>query len=315
MVKLRHIALSVMLCSGCTADTVEPLNASNPDIKQIEAQAKATSGPGIPALWMGSDADTKIFIFGTVHNLRADNQWMTDQIASALKASQTLYLETDLSSQAARKAIDDFHLRHGELPTGESLYHHLDTGDAYRLKHVLKNLGEDPESMTHLQPWLAALRVSQLRMERAGYLAGQGVDSALEQQARDTEKVIAYLEPVQEQLNLFDKAAMGAQIKSLNQITRDMDRTLEYMDLIASEWLDGDIEGLGLLVANPDWGYGEDDYAVILSDRNQKWADKINTLMDQPGTYFLAVGAAHLAGPDSLIFMLKDKNIRMERVQ
>jgi hypothetical protein len=37
--------------------------------------------------------------------------------------------------------------------------------------------------------------------------------------------------------------------------------------------------------------------------------------MKTPGTYFVAVGAAHLAGPDSVQKQLQSRGIKVHRVQ
>lgn len=315
MVKLRHIAMAVIFVAGCKAETADPLKAATlvPDIESVEALALASNGTGQPALWLGTNGDTKVYVFGTIHNLRGGKAWMTDTIKSAFNDAQTLILETDVFSEDALKAMEDYRLREGELPAEESLFTHLDTGDAYRLKNLLKNLGEEPDSFSHLQPWLAALRVSQLRKEKAGF--DSSVDTVLEQKAQASGKTIAYLEKVSEQMQLFDDASFAAQLSNLNQVTQNMDLSFRHMDLIANEWNDGDVAGLGYLVANPDFGYDHDSYQTILRDRNRKWSGKIETLLDKPGTHFVAVGAAHLAGPDSLIKMLDDKKSIMERVQ
>ena len=314
MVKFHHIAMAVLLATGCKTEKAETLRAPTPaaDIDVITAQAIESRGDGKAALWTGADADTQLFIFGTLHNLHKDAKWMTPTLEKAFSASDTIIFETDLTSQTARKTMAQFRTRNGELPAEDSLYQHMDTGDAYRLKSLLKNMGEEPDSFSHLQPWLATLRISQLQMERAGF--GISVDSVLEQKARSAEKTISYLENVSDQMQLFDDASFRLQINTLNQITQNLDRSFQHLDLIASEWLDGDVHGLGLLVANPDFGYDADGYAAILVARNQKWSAKIESLMDQPGTHLIAVGAAHLAGPDSLIQFLETKNIEMERV-
>jgi uncharacterized protein YbaP (TraB family) len=39
---------------------------------------------------------------------------------------------------------------------------------------------------------------------------------------------------------------------------------------------------------------------------------QIEALLDAPGTVFIAVGAGHLAGPDSVITMLRDKGYAID---
>jgi uncharacterized protein YbaP (TraB family) len=54
-------------------------------------------------------------------------------------------------------------------------------------------------------------------------------------------------------------------------------------------------------------------YQSMLVQRNEAWATKIATLLQQPGTVFIAVGAAHLAGPDSVQVQLRKLAIPSQR--
>jgi uncharacterized protein YbaP (TraB family) len=49
--------------------------------------------------------------------------------------------------------------------------------------------------------------------------------------------------------------------------------------------------------------------------RNQTWAGKIIAMLQQPGTIFIAVGAGHLAGPDSVQAQLQSRGITVEQVR
>ena len=55
-----------------------------------------------PALWALKDADTTIYLFGTVHLLPNDTDWRYPTLDQALADSQTLYIElTDEKYRAA----------------------------------------------------------------------------------------------------------------------------------------------------------------------------------------------------------------------
>ncbi|MEY3293394.1 MAG: hypothetical protein RJB12_1165, partial [Pseudomonadota bacterium] len=47
--------------------------------------------------------------------------------------------------------------------------------------------------------------------------------------------------------------------------------------------------------------------------RNTDWADQIQTLLAGSGTVFIAVGAAHLAGDDSVQEILGDRGVTVTR--
>ena len=55
-------------------------------------------------------------------------------------------------------------------------------------------------------------------------------------------------------------------------------------------------------------------YALLFTRRNATWADWIQQRLAQPGTVFLAVGAGHLSGDDSVRALLEARGIQAERV-
>jgi uncharacterized protein YbaP (TraB family) len=56
-------------------------------------------------------------------------------------------------------------------------------------------------------------------------------------------------------------------------------------------------------------------YQTLIVERNQAWAKTIAERMQQPGVSFVAVGAGHLAGPDSLQEQLRKLGVKTTRIQ
>jgi uncharacterized protein YbaP (TraB family) len=62
----------------------------------------------------------------------------------------------------------------------------------------------------------------------------------------------------------------------------------------------------------------EDDqalYDALLTNRNANWVVQVEEMLKGKGVIFIAVGAGHLVGPESVIAMLEAKGIKAERVQ
>jgi uncharacterized protein YbaP (TraB family) len=57
-----------------------------------------------------------------------------------------------------------------------------------------------------------------------------------------------------------------------------------------------------------------DTYRMMFAERNARWADWIAARLQTPGTVFVAVGAGHLAGKDSVLVRLAEKGIQSQRV-
>ena len=59
-------------------------------------------------------------------------------------------------------------------------------------------------------------------------------------------------------------------------------------------------------MSEPDAMGSEAVYDNLIVTRNANWTEEIKTLMaEEAGSFFIAVGAAHLAGEDSVIAMLR----------
>ena len=55
-------------------------------------------------------------------------------------------------------------------------------------------------------------------------------------------------------------------------------------------------------------------YSVMFTERNSNWAGWIAQRLRRPGTVFVAVGAGHLAGSDSVQAKLGELGIRSARI-
>src|SRR5690606_29009346 len=98
----------------------------------------------------------------------------------------------------------------------------------------------------------------------------------------------------------------------------EFDAAIASMDQGVRAWMKGDI---GPLEAVPEsWRTGEDDemsagmsYEQMIVRRNENWAGQIQKLLEGKGVAFVAVGAGHLVGRDSLQSKLAARGIRASR--
>ena len=173
----------------------------------------------------------------------------------------------------------------------------------------------DKDTLLYFQPWAAALICSYALPD--GVNMEFGVDYLLSEGARksnirilpleSTEEMLAYFEQIPEQkalvllkLNIDHYAEMQKLNKNLIE-----DYAQNRFKKIAAEDLDEKVT-LKFFPKEDrafwsNWFYGE-----LLASRNQKWLPTlIETLNQEPA--FIAVGAAHLAGEDGLIKLLRQE--------
>jgi uncharacterized protein YbaP (TraB family) len=94
--------------------------------------------------------------------------------------------------------------------------------------------------------------------------------------------------------------------KSLTEMSQNDDK----FSVMLAAWAEGDLPKL-LSVDDQD----PKQKAILLDNRNKAWLPKIEALLGSSKTYLVTVGAAHLAGENSVIDLLCKKHWKMERVQ
>jgi len=251
-----------------------------------------------PALWVVKDADTTIYLFGTVHLLPTDTDWHYPALDHAVADSRTLYIELTDDSQANMMALV---LRYG-LDTAHPLSSLLSESEQQRLRMAANKAGVPGgmQALNVMRPWLAALTLATAPLLKAGLDPEHGVDKQLKAQMSGAGKQVLGLETAEQQIRFLADMPKSVELAFLRSTMREVDKgSIELTELIDA-WKNGDIATIARL-EDEDMRKTEPGlYQKLLVQRNEIWATKIATMLQQPGTVFIAVGAAHLAGPDSV---------------
>jgi uncharacterized protein YbaP (TraB family) len=80
------------------------------------------------------------------------------------------------------------------------------------------------------------------------------------------------------------------------------------------EAIDREVAALYVGIADPE-ERAIAAYERLIGERNRNWIKQIVTMLDRPGTFFVAVGAAHLAGDDAVQALLQQRGVAVTRVQ
>jgi len=265
-----------------------------------------------PALWRIADADSEIWLFGSVHMLPPDLQWRGPRVSAAFAAAEELVTETDLPSPESSRAFAAFIERHGYLGAGESLARRVGAAEAARATDLARELGLAPTAIERQRPWLSAIQLSHADLVRAGQSAEAGVETVLAAEARRRGMRLGTLETIEAQLGVLAGLAPEDEARFFTVTLREIGQSQELVDQMDRAWAAGDIATLERLFDQQwrDAGPGIHD-AVILR-RNRAWADEIERRLDGSGKLFIAVGAAHLIGRGSVVDLLRQRGVAVE---
>lgn len=275
--------------------------------------ARASKGAGAPAMWRLADDDTTIHLFGTVHLLRSELEWRSEAIDRAIEEADTIVLETDTTSPEAQRVIAEDFVQRGMFSDRRTLKAVLTDQEEVVISAAFDSVGVSIRRVNRFKPWMASVNLGVLKMMNDGHDPNAGVERVIAEEAKKAGKPVAYLETLSHQINAFDLLPEKEQINMLYGTALLLDRSPQLFDILVDEWADGDVEGIAKLVANPN-GFGSTEavYQSFLVNRNASWALQIEAMLEVPGSSFVAVGAGHLVGKDSVITMLRERGHSVE---
>jgi uncharacterized protein len=267
-----------------------------------------------PALWKVESGGNKyvggtVYLFGTFHILPADVEWKTPVVMDALSGADFLVTEADTSDPNALAAIiQEYAINPGDKP----LASYFTKKEAKEIDAVLNDLGLSIESASIYRPWFVALQASLVQMTKLGFDPAKGVEEVLRDEASASGKQFGYLESGAD--GILALAGHNDEIQSKMLLTtiedlKVMDGALQAM---LAAWATGDDVALDDLM-NSSMASSPELIEAILFERNRKWIPKIEAMARREEHYFIAVGAAHLAGSNSVVEMLKAKGYVVTR--
>ncbi len=299
----------------CLAPAGARLFAQQPAPAPSPAPAATPAAPTIkatPALWVVKSPKATLYLFGTIHVLKPGIDWHTPAVNSALAASQSLLEEVD--------NIDDPNsIRPLMMQLGMDQEHPLSTKvtkeDLAAIDTALKQMGAPGESAVEpMRPWLVSVSLSVLPMLKAGYDPQSGVDLLLSKDFKAANKPIHGLETLEQQLHFFADLSTTEEVAELHEQLKHLDKGTEDIDKILAAWQKGDPDTIAS-IENDDFRKDYPElYNKLVIARNKAWADKLATLLQGEGTTFMAVGAAHLTGTDSVLQLLHARGFTISRL-
>lgn len=310
------LSLSILLASCATpSNQVASVSDSAAEEKTSNATEETYVPPIMPddpdpALWVISDDDTTIYLFGTIHLLKPGLTWFDEAVKTAFDSSEELVIEMIQPAPAAMvKIVNDLAID----KTGVSLRDKLAADDRAKYELTMTELGLPVESFDPLDPWFASVNLSLMPLLKNGYDSNQGAEKALVAEAEARGLKIVGLETPRQQLGFFDNLPEDVQIRFLNFTVDSIKESADGMNAMVAHWANANVEALAEMM-----NAGLEDkilYETLLVNRNANWAEWVEKRMAEPGTVFLAVGAGHLAGADSLQAFLAKKDYVAEQIE
>jgi len=263
----------------------------------VTADARGTS-----SVWVMKGAKNNVYLAGSVHALPRDNSTLPPQLERAYAASSSVVMEVDLDDMDPLEAVQ-FVTSRGTLPEGETLGDVIGADGYARVTKLAASL-EVPEAVvSKLEPWAAAMVLTQFALMKTGYDPQLGIDMQLVGRARDDGKPVDGLETVIDQLGIFDSRSVDEQKKFLLESADDAPKLGDDLHRLIAAWRAGDLKALEAELTK-ERQQAPGLYDELLGTRNRKWLPKIEALLDRDQDVLVVVGALHFVGHDGLLELL-----------
>ena len=283
-------------------------------LSSCAAQTADLAAGNEPALFVVRDADSTMYLFGTVHIRREGSVWGGPSSEAALNEAEEVWTEIEMTdaSQAQAQALM---LQRGMAPADRPLSSWLSEEENTRLNAALGRLNLPAGSLEGMQPWLAALTLAVLPMIQAGYDPNQGVDRSVDAIADAAGKNRRALETIEQQIGFLSGFSADVQRQMLLDAIDGDGEAPGQMDAMSAAWERGDLRTLEAFVIDDMRAHYPELYQVMFPQRNNAWMETLTQEMNGVGVDFVAVGAGHLLGRDGLVAQFRARGFTVERVR
>ncbi len=306
MIKTIGAALSAIALTLSLPACAQPRPQAQPQPK-----SKLTAPDADPALWVVKDQDTTIYLFGTIHVLKPGMTWFDEAVKKAFDSASEVKLELVMPDPATMQSLV---MATGVAPTGTPpLTQRLPADKRAAYAKAVTDLGLPANALDTYKPWLAATQLSIAPLSKLGYDSTNGPEEVITAAAKAAGKPVTGLETAAQQLGYFSGLSEPAQIQFLTSTIDELPTLAKTMATMVDDWAEGKPEALAKEM-NDSLKDSPEVAKTLLVDRNQRWAGWIKQRMAQPGTVFIAVGAGHLAGKDSVQAQLAKLGVKSARV-
>ena len=258
-----------------------------------------------PAIWHLVDEDSDIYIFGTVHILPPEMEWQSPEMAAAFANADTIWFEAPAVDPNAQTETIQLVTRYGLNEPGNPLSAQISEEARALLEEIVAGLGIGAANLEGMRPWLAAMTMSLSYIQSQGYDPTSGVDYVLWQEASATGKDIAYFETLEQQVRFLADLPSEIEVAYLEQMLRDFEGAGEELDRLVTAWETGDIATIDAVMNGETREAAPELHEILLVGRNRNWIQTIKETLAGSGSHFMAVGAAHIAGPQGVVELLR----------
>ncbi len=277
-------------------------------------------------LWKVSDNDSHVWILGSIHFADSSFYPLSPYINAAFDESEELAVEINIADDSVAASVTANSLEKGLLPQGRRLNEVLPVALWNSLDSLCTVWNFPSTALMNMRPWLAAMTLSSIAIQRSGIDPAYGIDAVLLDSAALRGMSIVGLETAEEQVGALADTSEGDTlgIYYLENTLKEISNLDSMVSQMSRAWKTGDdslmVQVLRSERQNPEKVTARDSLMEAESDRrvykerNEKMAVGIAQFLTENRKVFVVVGTAHLVlDQDNVIELLRRRGFKVER--
>lgn len=255
----------------------------------------------------------KIYMLGSIHVGNSSLYPIDENIIKALKSSEKIYMEIDLSNRAEAKKMrqkiyyDDGKNLKDDL--GEELYS--------RVLKIFQGYGMEEDQVKILRPW-AIYNTMASDPKGESPKGSFGVESYFLALSLLNKIEIGELESMEFQSNILSSFDKKTYVEMIENLTAEIEKN-GYKNInsglytLLDAWQNGDRDKMKSILSLKGDEASEKFNEAILDERDEGMAKKIDAMLKKDGknTYFILIGSAHLVPENSVTGILKNMGYKV----
>lgn len=255
----------------------------------------------------------KIYMLGSIHVGNSTLYPIDENIIKALKSSEKIYMEIDLSKrEEAKKMRQKIYYNDGKNlkdDLGEELYS--------RVLKIFQGYGMEEEQVKILRPW-AIYNTMASDPKGESPKGSFGIESYFLALSLLNKIEIDELESMEFQSNILSSFDKKTYVEMIENLTAEIEKN-GYKNInsglytLLDAWQSGDRDKMKSILSLKGDKASEKFNEAILDERDEGMAKKIDAMLKKDGknTYFILIGSAHLVPENSVTGILKNMGYKV----
>jgi len=280
-------------------------------LSSVHAENVSPSQKGF--LWKVQSKTNTAYIAGSIHAYKSELFPLPKNMEDAFDKSDVLAVEANINE--IKPELIMTMINEAFYQDSSTLENHLSKETYEMTVKKLNELGLPLELFKNIKPWVIALTLTSVELQKLGLDPEHGIDKYFLKKAENKKK-IKELESIDYQVNLLNSFSDAEQELFLVSAFSDLELLKGEINEILKAWDKGDTKTMESFVSKSL----QDDarmlpvYEKLIFERNKNMASKIEGYLKTKEHYFVVVGAAHLVGKDGIIEILKKKGYLVEQL-